>query len=83
MSFFKKFGKSNAQQASNGSNQSISTNDEKSRTSKLEDQIKHLNSYILELVKENEMIQNRTNDMKQTLYQNKLMLGKPFVSYQR
>jgi len=33
----------------------------------------HLNKYILELVKENENLQTRLSDMKETLAQNKLM----------
>ncbi|CDW87361.1 UNKNOWN [Stylonychia lemnae] len=75
MSLFKKFVKSNNQQTSSNSNSSIHTNEEKSKTAKLEDQIKHLNNYIKELVKENEMLQDRNNDMKTTLQQNKQLLG--------
>ena len=33
----------------------------------------HLNKYILELVKENENLQTRLSDAKETLAQNKLM----------
>lgn len=67
MSIFKKFVKSNNNPSSGSSTQSIHTNEEKTKTARLEDQIKHLNSYIQELVKENEALQDRNADMKTTL----------------
>ena len=39
----------------------------------LTEQNTHLNKYILELVKENETLQTRLSDSKETLAQNKLM----------
>jgi hypothetical protein len=56
MSIFKKFVKGTNNSSSGTSNPSIHTNEEKSKTARLEDQIKHLNNYIQELVKENEVL---------------------------
>eukprot|EP00347_Sterkiella_histriomuscorum_P024231 403331856 len=75
MSIFKKFGKSKDVQSSSNSSNSIHTNEEKNKTARLEDQIKHLNSYIQELAKENEVLQDRNNDMRTTLQQNKMLLN--------
>ena len=76
MSYFKKLVKGNGNAGSNGSQQSLPTNEEKSKISKLEEQTKYLNAYIQELVKENEILQDRNNDMKTTLFQNKQLLSK-------
>lgn len=48
MSIFKKFVKSGKDNtpSSSQSNNSVHTNEEKSKTAKLEDQIKYLNQYI-------------------------------------
>lgn len=68
MSLFKKFVKSKDNQASSSqSSNSVHTNEEKSKTAKLEDQIKYLNQYIQELARENEVLQDRNNDMRTTL----------------
>ena len=78
MSLFKKLVKGSSSNSSNTSQQSMHTNEEKGRTLKLEEQIKHLNSYIQELVRENEALQNRASDMKTTLVQNKQLLSNLF-----
>jgi hypothetical protein len=41
----------------------------------MEEQVKILNKYIRELAKENEMLQDKNNDMRTTLTQNKQLLG--------
>lgn len=57
MSIFKKLVKGNNQSSNTqNSNNSIHTNEEKSKNAKLEDQLKHLNQYIQELAKENETL---------------------------
>lgn len=43
------------------------TVEDKSKTARLEEQIKYLNSYIQELAKTNEVLQDRSDDMKTTL----------------
>jgi hypothetical protein len=55
MSLFKKFVKGN-QSGTNASQQSLPTTEEKSKMSKLEEQIKYCNAYIQELAKENEVL---------------------------
>ena len=42
---------------------------------RMEEQVKILNKYIKELAKENEMLQDKNNDMRTTLTQNKQLLG--------
>jgi predicted RNase H-like nuclease (RuvC/YqgF family) len=42
---------------------------------RMEEQVKILNKYIRELAKENEMLQDKNNDMRTTLTQNKQLLG--------
>jgi hypothetical protein len=56
MSYFKKLVKGSGGAGSNASQQSLPTNEEKSKISKLEEQIKYLNAYIQELAKENEIL---------------------------
>ena len=51
---------------------------------RMEEQVKILNKYIRELAKENEMLQDKNNDMRTTLTQNKQLLGEqPFPSLTR
>ena len=55
---------------------SLKTNEEKVRVmQRMEEQVKILNKYIRELAKENEMLQDKNNDMRTTLTQNKQLLG--------
>lgn len=56
MSLFRKLVKGSG---TNNSGQTVgtqNTTEEKSKTSRLEEQIKHLNNYIQQLVKENEVL---------------------------
>jgi predicted RNase H-like nuclease (RuvC/YqgF family) len=48
---------------------------------RMEEQVKILNKYIKELAKENEMLQDKNNDMKTTLTQNKQLLGEHSSSF--
>ena len=53
---------------------------------RMEEQVKILNKYIKELAKENEMLQDKNNDMRTTLTQNKQLLGElpsSFLKYRR
>ncbi len=43
---------------------------------RLEEQVRILNTYIKELAKENETLQDKNSDMRTTLLQNKQLLGK-------
>lgn len=43
---------------------------------RLEEQVRILNTYIKELAKENESLQDKNSDMRTTLLQNKQLLGK-------
>lgn len=42
---------------------------------RLEEQVRILNTYIKELAKENETLQDKNSDMRTTLLQNKQLLG--------
>ena len=45
---------------------------------RLEEQVRILNTYIKELAKENETLQDKNGDMRTTLLQNKQLLGNQF-----
>ena len=56
---------------------SLKTNEEKVRVmQRMEEQVKILNQYIRQLAKENEILQDKNQDMRTTLSQNKQLLGK-------
>ena len=56
---------------------SLKTNEEKVRVmQRMEEQVKILNQYIGQLAKENEILQDKNQDMRTTLSQNKQLLGK-------
>jgi hypothetical protein len=56
MSLFRKLVKGSGQNNSGSTTGTLSTTEEKSKNSRLEEQIKHLNNYIQQLVKENEVL---------------------------
>jgi predicted RNase H-like nuclease (RuvC/YqgF family) len=56
---------------------SLKTNEDKVRVlQRMEEQVKILNQYIRQLAKENEILQDKNQDMRTTLSQNKQLLGK-------
>ena len=67
MNIFKKFGKGSSYSNSNTSQQTMLNTEEKAKNCKLEEQIKHLNTYILDLVKVNEVLQDEILDQKTTI----------------
>ena len=50
--------------------------EENAKIDRMQEQIQHLNRYIQELVKENESLQRKNNDLRVSMQENKTMLGK-------